>query len=248
VGATMFGATSLQPQEQQSRKRRPYNLALINQEILTAIVRVRTNRQAVSDAGMFRSHMLNALKVAEKEGVKAGYSPEDIRTGTTAVVAFLDESVLNSSNPAFSDWSRMPLQEELFGHHIAGETFFENVDRLLAHAETQDVADLLEVHALCLLLGYRGRYGLAGPEGTRSYIDSCMDKIRRIRGALTGLSPSWAVPQSGAIARPADAWVRPLKFAALITVAVALLFFIAFKLQLVSGTNAIHAMTMQSHP
>jgi type VI secretion system protein ImpK len=243
----MFGATSLQPQEQSSRKRRPYNLALIYQEILTAIVRVRTNRQAVSDSGMFRSHMQNALKVAEKEAVKGGYSPEDIRTGTTAVVAFLDESVLNSANPAFSNWSSMPLQEELFGHHIAGETFFENLDRLLGHAETQDVADLMEVHLLCLLMGYRGRYGLSGPEGPRSYIDSCMDKIRRIRGPLAGLSPSWAVPQGGLAARKSDVWVRRLKFAAIIGLALALLFFVAFKLQLVSGTNAVHATEMQGH-
>lgn len=248
MGATMFGATSLQPQEQPSRKRRPYNLALIYQEILTAVVRVRTNRQAVSDAGMFRSHMQNALKVAEKEAVKGGYTQDDILIAKNAVVAFLDESVLNSANPAFSSWSSMPLQEELFGHHIAGETFFENLDRLLASAETQDTADLLEVHLLCLLLGYRGRYGLAGPEAPRSYVDSCMDKMRRIRGPLTGLSPSWALPQGGVMARKADALVKPLKFAAIIAVSVALLLFIGFKLQLVSGSNAIHAMTMQSHP
>ncbi|HUL14978.1 MAG TPA: DotU family type IV/VI secretion system protein [Terriglobales bacterium] len=248
MGATMFGATSLQPQEQSSRKRRPYNLGLIYQEILTAVVRVRTNRQAVSDAGMFRSHMQNALKVAEKEAIKGGYSPEDIRTATTAVVAFLDESVLNSSNPAFSGWSSMPLQEELFGHHIAGETFFENLDKLFSSAESQDVADLLEVHLLCLLLGYKGRYGLAGPEGTRSYIETCMDKIRRIRGPLTGLSPSWAVPQGGSVARQADPWVRRLMWAAIISVSLSLVLLIGFKLQLVSGSNSIHAMTMQSHP
>ena len=37
--------------------RRPENLALIFQEALTAIERMRANRQGVSDANAFRHHM-----------------------------------------------------------------------------------------------------------------------------------------------------------------------------------------------
>ena len=70
--------------------------------------------------------------MAEAEATKRGYPAEDVRLATFAVVAFLDESILNSGNPIFADWPRMPLQEELFGVHTAGEMFFQCIDRLMA--------------------------------------------------------------------------------------------------------------------
>ena len=91
------------------------NMALMYQEILTAITRFRSGRQAVSDATTFRNQIKAAIGTAEAEATRAGYNAEDVRLGTFAVVAFLDESVLNSNNPLFADWPRMPLQEELFG-------------------------------------------------------------------------------------------------------------------------------------
>ncbi|MGB8458599.1 MAG: DotU family type IV/VI secretion system protein, partial [Candidatus Acidiferrum sp.] len=109
MGATMFGATSLQSREV-STKRRAENLAYIYQQILTVIVRVRQNRQAVADANAFRANIQAGLRSAEKDAVKKAYAPDDIRNATLAIVAFLDESILNSNNPVFSSWQSMPLQ------------------------------------------------------------------------------------------------------------------------------------------
>src|ERR1700674_5389715 len=212
----MFGATSVQPREV-STKRRAENLAYIYQQILTVIVRVRQNRQAVSDANAFRANIQAGLRSAEKDAVKKAYAPDDIRTATLAAVAFLDESILNSSNPVFSSWHSMPLQEEMFGHHVAGETFFENLEKLMSRQDSHDAADVLEVYSLCLLMGYKGRYGLSGPEATRPLSDSAMEKIRRIRGPLLGLSPSWAVPEGGIVTTRRDPWVSRLVYAALIS-------------------------------
>jgi len=47
--------------------RRGWNLALGFQEIFTAVVRLRYNRQAVPDAEAFRAQMRQALRVAELE-------------------------------------------------------------------------------------------------------------------------------------------------------------------------------------
>ena len=134
------------------------NLALILQEVLTAVVRLRSNRQAVSDANSFRIHMREALKAADQEARKRGYNADTIRDAVFAVVAFLDESILNSRNPLFADWPRKPLQEELFGTHIAGEVFFQNLQRLVGQSDSPELADLLEVYYLCILLGFAGRY------------------------------------------------------------------------------------------
>ena len=243
----MFGATAAQPRETFA-KRRTENLAHVYQQILTVIVRVRSNRQAVSDANTFRANILSGLRSTEKDAVKKAYAPDDIRMATLAVVAFLDESILNSNLPVFSSWHSLPLQEEMFGHHVAGETFFENLEKLLARPDSHDAADVLEVYALCLLLGYKGRYGLSGPEATRPLIDSAMEKIRRIRGPLRGLSPSWAVPEGGVVIPQQDPWILRLLYAALACVVLAILLLIGFKLSLGSGASDIHAISPLGRP
>lgn len=246
MGATIFGATSMQ-QREVSSKRRAENLAYIYQQILTVIVRVRQNRQAVSDATAFRANIQAGLKAAERDAVKRAYAPDDIRAATLAVVAFLDESVLNSANPVFSSWHSMPLQEEMFGHHVAGETFFDNLEKLLSRPDSHDVADVLEVCALCLLMGYKGRYGLSGPDTTRPIIDSTMDKIRRIRGPLAGLSPSWAVPEGAVVIAKKDPLVQVLGFAALGCIVLGILLLVGFKVLLVSGASKIHETAPPIH-
>jgi type VI secretion system protein ImpK len=158
------------------------NLAMSYQEILTVTMRLRTNRQAVSNAASFRAQVLEALRAAEQEATPKGYAPEDSRLTTFAVVAFLDETILNSQNPAFNEWLRKPLQEELFGVHVAGQIYFDNVDRLLMRPDSPQLADVLEVYLLCVLLGFRGKYGATGGAGIRTAVDRMKEKIGRIRG------------------------------------------------------------------
>src|ERR1039458_119479 len=159
------------------------NLALIFQEVLTAIVRLRSNRQELSDAESFRYYMREAIKTAIQEARnQAGYNADDIKMATLALVGFLDESVLNTHNPIFADWPRKPLQEELFGIHMAGEIFFRNLEQLMGRSDSADLADLLEVHYLCLLLGYGGRYSIGGRGELQAITTSTGERIRRIRG------------------------------------------------------------------
>jgi type VI secretion system protein ImpK len=217
--------------------RRTENLALLLQEVLTAIVRLRSNRQAVSDANSFRIHMREALKSADQEARKRGYNADAIQLAVFAVVAFLDESILNSRNPLFADWPRKPLQEELFGTHMAGEVFFQNLQKLLGQTDSQELADLLEVYYLCVLLGFAGRYSL----------DAVGDKIRRVRGYSPDLSPAWMLPKEAARRMGGDPWIRRLAIAAVSCVGLALLLFIIFKLSLGSGVTDLRTMALPGH-
>ena len=172
--------------------RRGWNLALAFQEVFTAIVRLRYNRQAVSNAESFRAQMKQALRVAEQEARSGGYSAEDVRQAVFALVAFLDESALSCRNPAFSDWARLPLQAELFGHQLAGEVFFQELQRTLGRSDSPETADVLEVYYLCLLLGFKGRYAAGGD--LRSIMAAIQEKIRRVRGPSGALSPRGGIP------------------------------------------------------
>lgn len=228
---------------QPSAARRAENLALAFQEMFTVIVRLRSNRQAVTDAEVFRGAMRGALKRAEQDALTRGYSSDDVRIASFALVAFLDESVLNSRKPVFDDWARKPLQEELFGVHMAGEVFFQTLDRLLGRRDSRELADLLEVYELCLLLGYRGRYSISGPEALRGIRDAVAEKITRIRGPQGALSPAWA-PDPG-VPRYSDPWIRRLLYGALACLLLAGALFLAFKLTLGSGVSELRQASLQ---
>jgi type VI secretion system protein ImpK len=230
-------ATPQQPKRQD-------NMALIFQEVLTVVVRLRANRQRFSDPEVFRAQIRNAFKTAEQDGLRRGYGLEDIRVGTFAIVAFLDESVLNSQNAAFADWQRKPLQEELFGVHVAGEIFFRNVERLLGRPDSEPLADLLEVHQLCMLLGFRGRYSTSGTAGeVRAILQQIEEKIRRIRG--TPPTPAWQfTPQT--VRAASDPWIPIFRWAAIGCVVLALLLFAFFKLSLSSAAGELASIAARN--
>ncbi len=221
---------------------RPENMALIFQELFTAVVRLRSNRQAVSDSDSFRHHIREAVKNAAQDAHnKAGYSTDDIRKGTLAVIGFLDETILNLQSPLFANWPRQPLQEELFGTHMAGEVFFQNLQELLGRNDSEDLADLLEVHYLCLLLGYSGRYSLGNRGELQSIMDATARKIRRIRGDFAGLAPGWK-PPAEQIQIAKDPWARRLLYGALACLILAVLIFVTYKLVLGSGASSLQTV------
>jgi len=155
------------------------------------------------------------------------------------VVAFLDESVLNSQNPVFADWPRKPLQEELFGVHVAGEIFFRNLDRLLSRQDSEPLADLLEIHQLCLLLGFRGRYSFSGTGEIRNILAQIEEKIRRIRGPA--ISPPWRIA-SETVVPPGDRWIPILRWLVIACFALALILFVIFKVSLASSADQLRSV------
>jgi type VI secretion system protein ImpK len=216
---------------------RTANLALLFQELFTAAERLRSNRQVVSDAESFRHHIHEAVKTAAQESRdRAGYSTDDIRLATLAVVGFLDETILNLQNPVFANWLRKPLQEELFGTHMAGEVFFQNLQMLLGRTDSADLGDVLEVYYLCLLLGYGGRYSLGNRGDLQAIMHSTAQKLQRIRGSFPGLSPAWA-PSVEGVAPARNPWSRRILIGAIACFALALVLFVVFKILLSSGAS-----------
>lgn len=228
-----------------STRRNPDNLAMALQEVLTATVRVRARRQQVTDAESFRAQIREALRTAEQHSRQRGYSADEVRLAIFAVVAFLDETVLRSGNPVFSRWPGKPLQEEIFGGNIAGETFFQNLENLLRSSDSPNIADLLEVYDLCLLLGYRGRHMVGGGGELDSMKRAIAAKIERIRGAEP-LAPHWA-PEAGLTRGVSgDPMVRTLLWAACGCAVVALVLFVVFRITLSSGISAVETLASQS--
>lgn len=227
----------------QPAPKRNGNLAVIFQELLTATVRLRANRQVVSDAGSFRANIREGLKLADQQSRAQGYTGEDFRLAVFAVVALLDESVLNSHNPVFADWPRQPLQEELFGGHVAGEIFFQNIQRLLTQPDSNELADVLEIYDLCLLLGYGGRYSFGGKGELRAIREAVAAKINRIRGYNPQIAPDWAITASeGVVRTQVDPWMGRLKWTAIACFVLTVLLFVGYKISLSSGVSELRAI------
>lgn len=217
---------------------RTQSLATCYENSFTTILRLGSQQQALQNSQVFRTNIRAALKAAVEQAKALGYSSEMIQLSFSAVVGFLDESVLMLQNPAFADWQQRPLQEELFGHNRMGEVFFENLRSLLARPDTHETADCLEIYCLCLLLGYRGRYALGGAGEIDTFVRPIRAKIGRIRGAMLFLRPDTPPPEVKH-SRAIDRWSRALGIAALCLLLAMLLAYGGFWASLSSGVSQL---------
>jgi type VI secretion system protein ImpK len=222
--------------------RRPENLAFVCQELLTVGERLRSNRQQVADAASFRAQIWAAVRQAEDDARRRGYSTDDIELAMFAVIAFLDESILNLRLPVFSDWPRQPLQEERYGHHVAGEIFFQNLTKLLTRSDSAELADLLEVYQLALLLGFAGRYSMGGRGELRGVTVQTGDRIQRIRQTSGSLAPGWQLPAEPPVKTGGDPWVSRIVVILIVCVVMVAVLFGVCTVLLTQGSNDISRM------
>jgi len=226
----------------QTATRRVENLAFVFQELLTVGERLRSNRQQVSDAASFRAQLWAAIRRAEDDAHRGGYATADIELAVFAVVAFLDSSILNQQLPVFADWPRQPMQEERYGHHVAGEIFFQNLQKLLTRSDSQELADLLEVYQLVLLLGFAGRYSMGGRGELRNVAAQTGERIQRIRQTTAWLAPAWALPPEPPVQTGGDPWVSRITVISIVCFAILVCLWVFYCFFLSQGLDEINRL------
>lgn len=218
-------------------------LALALQEAFTVAVRLRAGRNVAADAASFRTHIKQLVSAADQRARNAGHDVSNVKLAVYAYIALLDESVLHSAQPMFADWARQPLQEEVFGEHMAGENFFRTLQDLLGRQDSEALADVLEVFLLCLLLGFRGRYGTSDPAALQALIATVQQKVQRTRGGVAAeLTPDWQRPADETVVLGRDPWLRRLAIASGSAFAFALLLFVLYTLLLGSRLNQLQGL------
>ncbi len=237
---TSPNAVHAEPRAEPTRRRSA--LAMAMQEALTIAVRLRANRQTAADPESFRRQLRQVLALGEEEAQRAGYGPGETKRAIYAATVFLDESVLNSGQPMFADWASRPLQEEIFGGHLGGEVFFRNLAELMARSDTEELADLLEVHLLCLLLGFKGRFAMDDSGQLRVLSAQVVEKIDRIRGGATPLAPQWALLAGETLPSTRDPWLRRLLVSALVASVLAAVLWGGFHFALRTEVDRIAAL------
>ncbi len=137
------------------------------------------------DPVALRARALELKSRFEREAGEQGFSAADVEEAVFSMVAFLDETILNSRGAAREAWLGRPLQLELYGRQLAGEEFFERLDRLRKDRESR--IEALEVACCCLAFGFAGRYKLGTPDKLTALLDDVQRDVTAARGA--GFSP-----------------------------------------------------------
>jgi type VI secretion system protein ImpK len=165
------------------------------------------NRSAPKDTEEFGGNIQKFLDHFERTAKKNDFSAEDIFDAKYAFCAAVDEAVLNSQMNIREVWARRPLQLVLFGDQLAGEHFFDKLE--VARNGGARRINALEVFHMCLLVGFKGRYLLEGPEKLKYLTSQLGEHIAHIKGKAASFAPHWAAPDSisNALKRDIPFWV-----------------------------------------
>ncbi len=106
-------------------------------------------------AEQVRLELQNRFDLSQKMAEDNNMSDEFYESAKYPVVALIDEMLQTSSWPEKSLWSKNPLQRIYFNTTNAGSEFYERMNVLNKFGPDRDIR---EVYALCLGLGFRGRY------------------------------------------------------------------------------------------
>ena len=145
----------------------------------------------LGDGDLLRSRILEMLKSAEQEAIASAIPSADIKDARFAIVAFLDEAIVASNWDGRPAWVARPLQVQLYGQAVAGEEFFDRLDRLKADAALRN--EVLEIYYLCMALGFKGKFAVMGAAGQNELRIQIEDTYARLRASarkqLPMLSP-----------------------------------------------------------
>ncbi|MBP7241246.1 type IVB secretion system protein IcmH/DotU [Amaricoccus sp.] len=182
--------------------------------------------QAPDDADLLRVRLERELVAGRDAAVTAGVPIARADAAAWAVGALIDDLAINTPWGGASAWPRQPL----LATPDAGAQFFDRLEALERHPGRD--RDLLELHYLCLALGFRGKYRVPGRAGDRP-----LAAVRTAAAALlrdpeveaAPLSPHWR----GVIAPDAPRrFAAPIWVLAVVALALASAIYVGLSLRL----------------
>ena len=165
----------------------PRDISALCTDLFLIIIRMR-EAEDLGDPASLRKLIGYFLDLFEKNCAAIGMAQDSIGEAKYAIVALMDETVLSVPGACRDYWISRPMQLDYFGDNIAGQEFYEKLQKLLLQPENKK--DVLEVYYLCLALGFEGKYKIANPEERLAIMDDLGRKLRRTRIRVSAeLSP-----------------------------------------------------------
>ena len=215
-------------------------------QLIAFIGRIKNISQHNDIAGLHRQ-MIQAIQNFENGARAAGASPEGIIAGRYALCSAIDEAVLNTPWGNGSLWSNQTMLSTFHQETSGGEKFFLILDRI--RQEPARNIELLELYALCLAMGFEGKYRIQ--DSGRVRLDSLREELFQVIRGQRGefereLSPHWrghAAPRA-TLRQQVPYWVI-----AALTGAVLLSIYIGFNWMLHSNASPVlHQLERISNP
>ena len=176
------------------------------------------------------------VEQAARAATRMGFTQTDADDIRFALVALVDETVLQKGGPLRDYWLPRPLQLRYFNENVAGEAFFARLDSIRKDPARSDV---LRVYYLCLLFGFRGQYAVRGGQADLTeIIERVRDELVRHKTIASDL------PLSPNGKRPYEAIADARRNSLLVWISVAaatasLVVYLWFKLSLGSQTTEL---------
>lgn len=159
----------------------------INETTKDALNMVLQLRKLPDDASVAPEHLHGRLRSTLDEMISRGkgldLKESDLADVTYALVAFADEVAQQKSGPIQEYWHLRPLQLYYFGENVAGDGFFERLERIIADPSRVEV---LTLYHLCLALGFQGRFAVRGGE---LQLDVMRRRVREALGSMIAPEP-----------------------------------------------------------
>ena len=118
--------------------------------------------EAPSEKEGIHTVSLKLLSLLEEQALEAGrrggeYGVRFYRAAQYIMAALADEIFLNMDWEEKEAWKSNLLEFKLFGTHVAGELFFQKLDKLLADRDPA-FTEMAAVYLQALSLGFRGKF------------------------------------------------------------------------------------------
>ena len=94
-----------------------------------------------------------------------------------AFSAYIDEMVLYSNWPEKTIWAEKTLQATFFSEQLAGEGFFERLDKI--QKNNPNNIELIKLYYFCLELGFQGKYRVLEKELLIHFKNKLFEKIEQ---------------------------------------------------------------------
>ena len=156
--------------------------------IFDLILRLKAN--IVAPSNDLRPKIAGLLDDFEKRAERYKFNHKIVSVSKFALASFVDETILTNNFPLRSEWARNPLQLEYFGEQLAGNKFFDKLESMLRQIDVTQ--DAVEIYYYCMLLGFKGRYGVYEQEKLLAIMQSTANALVKA-GKIkpVELSPHW---------------------------------------------------------
>jgi len=177
-------------------------------DLFLIVIRMRESED-LGDPASLRKLIMYYLDLFKRNCRTAGIAEDAVNESLYAIVALIDETVLSVGGACRDYWFGRPLQLDFFGDNIAGEEFYNRLQKLQTMAEKKK--DVLEVYYLCLSLGFEGKYKILDPQERSTLLDETGRKLRRAKIRISsGLSPHGNRTDPGTPPKKAGSGLLPL--------------------------------------